>query len=76
MMITGAMLIGQSEVRGTDAAMRAVNPATGAKLDPEFRGGGKAEVDRACKAVNSILSLSYRPAGRGTPENMALWGVD
>ncbi|WP_064573023.1 aldehyde dehydrogenase (NADP(+)) [Cupriavidus gilardii] len=48
MKITGEMLIGASAVRGQDAALQAIDPATGATLGPDFHGGGAAEVDRAC----------------------------
>ena len=48
MAITGAMLIGDEELAGTQGTMRAVNPATGAELEPAFGGGTPADVDRAC----------------------------
>ncbi|MCT9116116.1 aldehyde dehydrogenase (NADP(+)) [Cupriavidus gilardii] len=48
MKITGEMLIGASAVRGHDAVLQAIDPATGATLGPDFHGGGAAEVDRAC----------------------------
>ena len=46
--ITGAMLIGQTAVRGRDSEFQAVDPGTGLALDPPFGGGGAAEVERAC----------------------------
>ncbi|WP_175426644.1 aldehyde dehydrogenase (NADP(+)) [Azospirillum brasilense] len=48
MTITGEMLIGAECHRGSDGAFRAVDPATGAELEPVFGGGGAAEVERAC----------------------------
>ncbi|TWG79258.1 NADP-dependent aldehyde dehydrogenase [Cupriavidus gilardii J11] len=48
MQITGDMLIGAQAVRGNDAVLQAINPATGEVLGPDFHGGGAFEVDRAC----------------------------
>ena len=48
MSITGAMLIGAAEVRGTRGEASAMNPATGAALEPTFGGGSSEDVDRAC----------------------------
>ncbi|MGY0792142.1 aldehyde dehydrogenase (NADP(+)) [Azospirillum argentinense] len=48
MTITGEMLIGARSHRGSDGSFRAVDPATGAELEPAFGGGGAAEVERAC----------------------------
>jgi hypothetical protein len=47
-MLTGKMIIGADLVQGPATTFRAINPATGAELEPSFGGGGKAEVDRAC----------------------------
>jgi len=49
MKITGAMLIGQIEVFGTQDIMHAVNPSTGETLEPTFGGGGEGDVDHACR---------------------------
>lgn len=49
MAITGSILIGGEEVQGTTGMQRAVNPATGAELEPVFGGGTLADVDRACE---------------------------
>lgn len=38
MKITGAMLMGNSEVFGTRGKIRAFNPATGTELEPDFGG--------------------------------------
>ncbi|MGI4755566.1 MAG: aldehyde dehydrogenase (NADP(+)) [Janthinobacterium lividum] len=48
MSITGAMLIGASEIHGTQGEARAVNPSSGEQLGPIFGGGTNADVDRAC----------------------------
>ena len=39
MQLTGDLLIGARAVRGTEGRLRAVNPATGEELEPEFFGG-------------------------------------
>jgi alpha-ketoglutaric semialdehyde dehydrogenase len=49
MKITGAMLIGKSEVMGTHGSVRAFNPAANIYLDPSFGVGGEEDVDRAGK---------------------------
>ncbi|HEY9137269.1 MAG TPA: aldehyde dehydrogenase family protein, partial [Terriglobus sp.] len=49
MAITGSILIGSEELLGTEGTQRAVNPATGAELEPIFGGGTIADVDRACE---------------------------
>ncbi len=46
--ITGSMLIGRSAVQGDAIPFRAINPATGAQLDPAFGSGTAADVERAC----------------------------
>ena len=48
MSITGTMLIGAAEERGTQGTSHAMNPATGATLEPAFGGGTAADVDHAC----------------------------
>jgi NADP-dependent aldehyde dehydrogenase len=49
MAITGSMLIGADAVVGTQGEVRAVNPATGAELEPVFGGGSIADVEKACE---------------------------
>ena len=46
--ITGDMLIGASEVRGSKGTLRAFDPARNMEIEPEFGGGGTVDVDRAC----------------------------
>ena len=59
MKITGAMLIGNSEVFGTQGTIRAFNPATGTELEPDFRSGNESDVDRACMLAQYAFD-SYR----------------
>jgi NADP-dependent aldehyde dehydrogenase len=61
MKITGDMLIGASAVRGTDATLRAFDPARNADLEPAFGGGGAAEVARACELAEAAFD-DYRHA--------------
>ncbi|CAO3377245.1 aldehyde dehydrogenase (NADP(+)) [Azospirillum argentinense] len=49
MTLTGMMLIGTESHRGRNGEIHAIDPSTGATLDPAFGGGGAAEVDRACQ---------------------------
>ncbi|WP_035677623.1 aldehyde dehydrogenase (NADP(+)) [Azospirillum brasilense] len=49
MTLTGMMLIGAESHRGRNGEIHAIDPSTGAKLEPAFDGGGAAEVDRACQ---------------------------
>jgi alpha-ketoglutaric semialdehyde dehydrogenase len=49
MAITGNMLIGRADVRGTDAELHALDPAANRLIEPPFGGGGAAEVERACQ---------------------------
>lgn len=61
MAITGAMLIGADEVVGQQGTTRAINPATGAELEPEFGGGTPADVDRACRLAQDAFD-AFRSA--------------
>ncbi|WP_454017382.1 aldehyde dehydrogenase (NADP(+)) [Azospirillum sp. Marseille-Q6669] len=49
MTLTGMMLIGAESHRGRNGEIHAIDPSTGATLEPAFGGGGTAEVDRACQ---------------------------
>ena len=49
-MLHGAHWIDGTPVRG-EGVFRAVDPTTGASLEPAFAGAGTAEVDRACAAA-------------------------
>jgi NADP-dependent aldehyde dehydrogenase len=55
--LTGEMLIGARAVRGTQGKIHAINPATGAQMDPEFGEGGPREVDEAC----SLAEAAFNP---------------
>ncbi len=55
MPITGELLIGSSRVRGRDGSMRAINPATGAELEPTFHGADSADVAQACTLAASAF---------------------
>jgi alpha-ketoglutaric semialdehyde dehydrogenase len=48
MKVTGEMLLGARAVQGGQGSMRAVNPATGAEMEPEFGGSSASDVDAAC----------------------------
>ena len=61
------MLIGGSAVKGSQAVLRAVDPASGESLAPDFHGGSQQEVDRAC-ALAAAAFDSYRNTG---PEKRA-----
>lgn len=45
--LTGSMLIGAADVRGSAGEVRGVNPATGEALEPVYGLGGQSDVDRA-----------------------------
>lgn len=45
--LTGSMLIGAADVRGSAGEVRGVNPATGETLEPSYGLGDAADVDRA-----------------------------
>src|SRR5260370_34615955 len=53
------MLIGGSEVRGTEGVLRAWNPTAGADMEPDFSAGGMIEVNRACLLAQEAFD-SYR----------------
>ena len=59
MTLTGNMLIGQHSIPGTGAALRALNPATNAVLEPAYPGGSAEHVAQACALAWSAFD-SYR----------------
>ncbi|HVJ08336.1 MAG TPA: aldehyde dehydrogenase (NADP(+)) [Acidisarcina sp.] len=59
MKIKGAMLIGKSEVVGTQGTIHAFNPAAAAELEPAFGVGSEAEIDRACTLAKQAFD-SFR----------------
>ena len=59
MTITGEMLIGGSAVKGSEAVLRCMNPATNDTLEPPFHGGNEHDVERACALAQQAFD-SYR----------------
>lgn len=52
MKLTGNLLIGAQEIRATAGTMRALNPATNLRFEPDFAFGGIEEVDRAAQLAD------------------------
>src|ERR1700738_122762 len=67
MPLTGRMCIGQTTEFGTAGEFQAINPATGAALDPVFGGAESCAISRACAAARAAFDL-YRNT---TPEARA-----
>ncbi|RDU94921.1 aldehyde dehydrogenase (NADP(+)) [Trinickia dinghuensis] len=65
MRIAGEMLLGASSVRGTQGAMRAVDPAGNREIEPSFGMGGAAEVERACALAAQAFD-AFRAAPHDT----------
>ncbi|MCA1187908.1 MULTISPECIES: aldehyde dehydrogenase (NADP(+)) [unclassified Saccharopolyspora] len=57
--LTGRMLIAGTPVFGDGEQIRAIDPATGAELEPAYAHGGDAEVARACAAADEAFE-TYR----------------
>jgi len=62
--ITGRNLIAGEAVRGGGEAFRAVDPATGKALDPEFTGAGARDVARAMTAAEAAFRAYARSSGQ------------
>ncbi|MFD9002338.1 aldehyde dehydrogenase (NADP(+)) [Streptomyces sp. NPDC059582] len=62
MTLTGELLIGAAGVAATAGTMKALNPATGELLEPDFAFGGQAEVDRALRLADAAFD-SYSHTG-------------
>ncbi|MFG3059505.1 aldehyde dehydrogenase (NADP(+)) [Streptomyces sp. NPDC048231] len=62
MTLTGELLIGAAAVPASAGTMRALNPATGELIEPEFAFGGHAEVDRAVRLADEAFD-SYSHTG-------------
>ncbi|MEU1199900.1 aldehyde dehydrogenase (NADP(+)) [Streptomyces sp. NPDC005813] len=62
MTLTGDLLIGATQVPATTGTMKALNPATGELVEPEFAFGGPAEVDRAVRLADEAFD-SYSHTG-------------
>ncbi|HEX3572362.1 MAG TPA: aldehyde dehydrogenase (NADP(+)) [Acidobacteriaceae bacterium] len=54
--LTGEMLIGARGVRGTQGSIRAINPASGEQMEPEFGEGSQREVNEACSLAESAFN--------------------
>ncbi|MDF2600861.1 MAG: Aldehyde Dehydrogenase [Methylobacterium brachiatum] len=59
MTVRGENLIGAQAQRGTQAAFRAVEAATGQALEPEFPGASLQDLDRACALAEAAFD-TYR----------------
>lgn len=66
-MIKGDLLIGATSIRGSEAAFRAIDPATGAQVEPPFGSASLADVDRACTLAQQAFD-TYRDT---SPEQRA-----
>ncbi|HET8656334.1 MAG TPA: aldehyde dehydrogenase (NADP(+)) [Longimicrobiaceae bacterium] len=64
MELSGSNLVAGEAVEGGGATFRAVNPATGAELDPVFREAGATEVDHALEAAEAAFRVYGRWSGR------------
>jgi alpha-ketoglutaric semialdehyde dehydrogenase len=62
--LTGEMLIGAARVRGTAGSFRAVDPATGEHVEPEFGLGDENDVDRAALLARDAFDV-YRATSPG-----------
>jgi NADP-dependent aldehyde dehydrogenase len=60
--ITGDLLIGSKSIPGATHALRAINPDSGAVLEPAFAIAGPAEVAQACELAWSAFD-AYRRTG-------------
>jgi alpha-ketoglutaric semialdehyde dehydrogenase len=58
MPLTGQLFIGRERV-ATAQTFRAINPATGAQIEPPFSSAGDAEVERACQLASEAFD-EYR----------------
>jgi alpha-ketoglutaric semialdehyde dehydrogenase len=57
--INGDMLVGATTLKGSAAAFRAVNPATGEEFEPAFGAGTVADVEQACALADEAFD-AYR----------------
>jgi NADP-dependent aldehyde dehydrogenase len=66
-MLTGSSLIGAADVRPAGTGFRALNPATGAELEPAYGEAGPAEVARA----TTLAAAAFPGYRRTTAEQRA-----
>nr|WP_057929714.1 aldehyde dehydrogenase (NADP(+)) [Burkholderia ambifaria] len=59
MQISGNLLIGQRTVRGHQGEINAINPATGASLEPVYAGASLAQLEEACELAAQAFD-TYR----------------
>lgn len=59
MNVSGALLIGGQAIRGTNDSFKAINPATGEKLEPAFGGATHENLEQACALAWQAFD-SYR----------------
>ena len=70
MELTGNLLIGGQAVRGTNGAIDAIDPSTGATLAPSFGGATPADLERACAlAWRGIRQLSRNVRWKRAPSS-------
>src|ERR1700733_6006797 len=62
--LSGLSLIGEESVKAQGPAFRAVNPATGEKLNTEFYSATNADIDRAAELAESAFPASAVLSGR------------
>ena len=55
MQITGEMLIGRADVRGSAATLEAFDPSRGERLTPSFGAGTSQDVERACELARTAF---------------------
>ena len=60
--LEGKQLIGSQAIEAKGEPIHAVNPATGETLEPGYKAGSKAEVERACELAWAAFD-SYRETG-------------
>ena len=58
--LSGRSYIGNSRGAGSGERFRAVNPATGAEMEPVFYEASDAEVSRACELANEAFAKFSR----------------
>ena len=69
MYLSGELLLGAARVAGGAGTVRAMNPATGEWLDPQFTLASRADVARACELAGAAFDV-YRETA---PEARAAW---
>ena len=60
--ITGNLLLAGRSERGSQGAVRGIEAATGAAMEPDFGGASPAQIEAACAAAHSAFQ-TYRETG-------------